>query len=246
MSSLSPSSPTSGTAPRYWAVIPAAGVGSRMGEAIPKQYLSLRGRPLLEHSLSRMLTHPGMAGTVVVISAGDEYWPSVANRFAGRELLVAQGGAERCHSVMHGLQALAGRVGTQDWVLVHDAARPCVRREDVDALMGQLRDHPVGGLLGIPVADTMKRSDRQGNVIETIDRNGLWRALTPQMFRYGLLRQALQSALEQGRLVTDEAAAMELAGHIPRMVEGHPDNIKVTRPQDLMMAELFLQQQETA
>jgi 2-C-methyl-D-erythritol 4-phosphate cytidylyltransferase len=129
---------------------------------------------------------------------------------------------------------------------VHDAARPCVRGEDLDALLAQLWDHPVGGLLGIPVADTMKRSDEQGNVIATVQREGLWRALTPQMFRYGMLVQALRTALDQGRVVTDEAAAMEIAGFTPRMVEGHADNIKITRPQDLILAELYLQQQECA
>ena len=230
--------------PRYWAVIPAAGLGARMGAASPKQYLSLRGKSVLQHTLSRIAGHPGIAATVLVIAAEDTHWPRIAGNFAGCSLLIAHGGAERCHSVMNGLRALAAHAVPQDWVLVHDAARPCVRRADIDALITQLRDHAVGGLLGIPVADTMKRSDEQGNVIATVQREGLWRALTPQMFRYGMLSQALQAAIDQGETVTDEAAAMEIAGFTPRMVEGHADNIKITRPQDLALAELYLQQQE--
>jgi 2-C-methyl-D-erythritol 4-phosphate cytidylyltransferase len=234
------------SAPRCWAVIPAAGVGTRMGASTPKQYLGLRGRTVLEHSLARISAHPSIVATVVVIAADDAYWPRLAGAFTKTSLLMAHGGAERCHSVLNGLLALAERASPQDWVLVHDAARPCVRGEDLDALLAQLWDHPVGGLLGIPVADTMKRSDEQGNVIATVQREGLWRALTPQMFRYGMLVQALRTALDQGRVVTDEAAAMEIAGFTPRMVEGHADNIKITRPQDLILAELYLQQQECA
>jgi len=231
-------------APRFWAVIPAAGVGARMGADHPKQYLSLRGKTVLEHTLARISCHPQITTTVLVIAADDAYWPRLAGDYDDASLLVTHGGAERCHSVLNGLHALASRAASRDWVLVHDAARPCVRREDIDALLTTLQDHPVGGLLGIPVADTMKRTDREGNILETVQREGLWRALTPQMFRYGALLQALQSALDQVKLVTDEAAAMEIAGHAPRMVEGHADNIKITRPQDLARAELFLQQQE--
>ena len=231
---------------RYWAVIPAAGAGSRMGAGSPKQYLSLRGKTVLEHSLARVAQHPRIAATVVVIAAEDEDGPRLARGYGEQSLLFAQGGAERCHSVLNGLRALAGRAAPRDWVLVHDAARPCVRREDIDRLLEQLQDHPVGGLLGIPVADTMKRTDERGNVIETVPREGLWRAATPQMFRYEMLLQALQAALGRGVAVTDEAAAVEMAGFTPRMVEGHADNIKITRPQDLALAELYLQQQERA
>jgi 2-C-methyl-D-erythritol 4-phosphate cytidylyltransferase len=154
------------------------------------------------------------------------------------------GGAERFHSVLNGLRALAGHAAPGDWVLVHDAARPCVRREDIDLLMERLRDHPVGGLLGIPVTDTKKSTDEQGNIIQTVRREGLWRAMTPQMFRYEMLSLALQAVVERGATVTDESAAMEIAGYSPRMVEGHADNIKITRPQDLALAEMYLQQQE--
>jgi 2-C-methyl-D-erythritol 4-phosphate cytidylyltransferase len=216
-----------------------------MGTASPKQYLSLCGKTVLEHSLLRMTGHPRIAATVLVIAADDGHWPRLAGGFAWRSLFIAHGAAERCHSVLNGLLALAEHAAPQDWVLVHDAARPCVRREDIDVLLSRLQDHPVGGLLGIPVADTMKRADEQGNIIETVRREGLWRALTPQMFRYEMLLKALRAALDQGMVVTDEAAAMEIAGYAPRMVEGHADNIKITRPQDLALAELFLQQQES-
>lgn len=230
--------------PRCWAVVPAAGVGARMGAASPKQYLPLRGKTVLEHTLARILGHPRIAATVLVIAAADGRWSRLAPGFAEQALIVAHGGAERCHSVLNGLRALAGHAAPQDWVLVHDAARPCVRREDIDRLVEQLHEHPLGGLLGIPVADTMKRTDGQGNVIATVHREGLWRALTPQMFRYEMLSRALREALDRGMVLTDEAAAMESAGYSPRMVEGHADNIKITRPQDLALADMYLQQQE--
>ena len=215
-----------------------------MGSADPKQYLTLCGKTVLEHTLTRITGHPRIAATVLVIAAEDGHWPRLAGGFAHSSLLIVHGGAERCHSVLSGLRALAAHAAPQDWVLVHDAARPCVRREDLERLIEQLQDHPVGGLLGIPVTDTMKRSDAHGNVIETIRRDGLWRALTPQMFRYGMLSRALIAALERDVLVTDEAAAMEMAGYAPRMVEGHADNIKITLPQDLILADMYLQQQE--
>jgi 2-C-methyl-D-erythritol 4-phosphate cytidylyltransferase len=230
--------------PRYWAVIPAAGVGVRMGAASPKQYLTLRGRTVLEHSLARISAHPRITATVLVIAENDREWPRLAENFIKSSLFIARGGAERCHSVLNGLHALADRISPQDWVVVHDAARPCLRTKDIDALLEQLQGHAVGGLLGIPVTDTIKRSDEQGNVIATVQRDGLWHALTPQMFRYQILVQALQAALDKGKVVTDEAVAIELAGFTPRMVEGHADNIKITRPQDLVLADLYLQQQE--
>jgi 2-C-methyl-D-erythritol 4-phosphate cytidylyltransferase len=217
-----------------------------MGGASPKQYLPFHGRTVLEHTLARIVAHPRITATVVVIAAADEHWPHIAAGFSDAALLVSEGGAERCHSVLNGLRALAGRAAAQDWVLVHDAARPCLRREDMDRLIELLQDHPVGGLLGIPVTDTKKSADEQGNVIETVRREGLWRALTPQMFRYGLLLQALQAAVDRAVAVTDESAAMEMAGYAPRMVEGHSDNIKITRPQDLALAELYIHQQEKA
>ena len=231
--------------PRYCAVIPAAGIGARMGAAGPKQYLALRGRTVLAHSLTRIGGHPRIAATVLVLAAEDDQWSRTDAADAAFDVIVTQGGAERCHSVLNGLRALAGRAAPHDWVLVHDAARPCVRREDIDRLMDQLRDHPAGGLLGIPVTDTIKSADEYGDIVRTVHREGLWRALTPQMFRYEMLLRALETIIASGGTVTDESAAMEAAGFVPRMVEGHADNIKITRPGDLDLAEFYLRQQET-
>jgi len=227
---------------KFWAVIPAAGVGKRMQADRPKQYLQLHGRTVLEHTLSRFLDHSQISGVVVAVTEGDPYWQELALEHP--KLLSAPGGEERCHSVLNALVALQKVADESDWVLVHDAARPCLRSEDIDHLLEELAVHPVGGLLGLPVADTMKRTGDDDTVIETVSRDNLWRALTPQMFRLGELYQALGGALQRNALVTDEASAMELAGKAPKMVEGHGDNIKITRPQDLTLAELYLAQHQ--
>ncbi len=151
------------------------------------------------------------------------------------------GGAERCHSVLNGLQALRQQAQPNDWVLVHDAARPCVRQADIEKLMTQLAEHPVGGLLAVPVRDTMKRADTGREIVETVNRDGLWHALTPQMFRLETLFNALQNVSNRGELVTDEAQAIEKTGQRPVLIEGHADNIKITHPQDLSLAEMYLQ-----
>jgi len=226
---------------QYWAVIPAAGVGKRMQADRPKQYLELHGRTVLEHTLARFLDHPQISGVVVAVTECDPYWQALA--LSHPKLSVAAGGDERCHSVLNALQLLRQQAAEEDWVLVHDAARPCLRREDLDHLIDLLRDHPVGGLLGLPLADTVKRTAADDTVIETVPREHLWRALTPQMFRLGELHEALDRALKNNQLVTDDASAMELAGKAPKMVEGHGDNIKITRPQDLALAQLYLAQQ---
>lgn len=227
---------------KFWSVIPAGGVGARMRSAVPKQYLPLRGTTVLVHTIERMGNHPRISGVAVAIAPSDEYWRK--DDYACHEkILLAEAGAERCHSVLSALHRLSGVAAASDWVLVHDAARPCVRTADIDRLMDELAGHPIGGLLAAPVRDTMKRA--AGNVVvETVPREGLWHALTPQMFRLEPLLQAIESALASGTLVTDEAQAMELQGHRPVLVEGHVDNIKITMPRDLALAELYLQQQE--
>jgi len=231
-------------AERYWALVPAAGVGARMGGAIPKQYLDLAGRPLMAHTVEVLLAHPRLAGVMVVVSGADTWWPTL-KLSGGDALMSTSGGAERCHSVVNGLAALAGAgAGAGDWVLVHDAARPCLREADITRLMDELSGHAVGGLLGLPVRDTMKRAGANGAVRKTVSRDGLWHALTPQMFRLGPLRAALEAAVAAGGVVTDEAEAMERAGHTPRLVEGSPDNIKVTHPADLRLAALYLEGQQ--
>jgi len=230
---------------KFYAVVPAAGAGSRMGADIPKQYLTLAGQTVLEHSLDVLLACERIATVVLVLSADDERWPEIKDRYKDSRVETVTGGAERCHSVLNGLEHLAGTAGVDDWVLVHDAARPCVRRQDIEMLMTRLEDHEVGGLLGVPVADTMKQVDSDSMILKTVERDGLWRALTPQMFRLGPLRDALQQAIASGVMVTDDASAMEMAGYRARMVEGQADNIKITRPADLQLAEFYLQSGKT-
>ncbi len=224
---------------RIWAVVPAAGAGQRMGVPVPKQYLPLCGRPVIAHTLERLCNHPRIDGVVVVLSAADEWWQEIKIASA-RPPLRAVGGAERCDSVLNGLERLAKEADSGDWVLVHDAARPCLRDEDIDRLIDAVTAAGDGGLLGVPVRDTMKRSDANGQISETVEREGLWHALTPQMFTLGNLQHALDRAREQGITVTDDAQAMELAGTRPHMVEGHADNIKITRQEDLALAEHYL------
>jgi len=228
---------------RCWAVVPAAGVGRRMDAPIPKQYLRLGSRLVIDHTLGRLLEHPQIEAVAVSLGADDSWWPD--SRYARHTGVIrAPGGAERCHSVLNGLAALAQRAAPDDWVLVHDAARPCLRTGDIDRLLQRLTDHPVGGLLGVPVRDTMKRTAADDLIERTVPRDHLWHAYTPQMFRCAMLHDALKQALERELLVTDEASAMELAGHRPLMVEGHADNIKITRPEDLVLANFYLGQQE--
>jgi len=228
--------------PRAWAVVPAAGSGSRMAAGIAKQYLPLRGQPLLAHALAPLLASERIEAVVLVVAADDSRWRAVVPD--GERLLTAAGGAERCHSVLSGLERLAGRAAADDWVLVHDAARPCLSPAELETLFAQLGDHPAGGLLALPLADTLKVADEHHCVSRTLPREGLWRALTPQMFRYGLLREALGQAIAAGIAVTDEAAAMELAGHRPALVMGRAANIKVTTPEDLALAEAVLGRRE--
>ena len=226
----------------YWAVVPAAGSGRRMASGVPKQYLSLHGSTVLEHTLNTLFACAPIEGVVLALSPGDACWPEIAPRFAGRNLACVAGGEERCHSVLNALRHLRGFAQERDWVLVHDAARPCVRVEDVITLIETVGDDPCGGLLGVPVSDTMKRSAVDSRVAETVDRQALWHAQTPQMFRLGLLQSALEQALAQGRVVTDESAALELAGQRPCLVRGRTDNIKITVPSDLALAEFYLRE----
>ncbi len=219
--------------------MPAAGVGARMQADRPKQYLPLLGKTVIEHTLQRLLAHPCICGVVVAISSDDGWWPQIMLQ-TDKPLWLAAGGDERCHSVLNALQTLSVRAADQDWVLVHDAARPCLRVSDLNRLIQRCTVHAVGGLLATPVKDTIKRADVTGLVRETVDRRNLWHAQTPQMFRLGELRTALQSALAAGVLITDEASAMEWAGHAPLLVEGHADNFKITCPEDLVLAEFHL------
>lgn len=223
----------------YWAIVPAAGSGSRMGGSLPKQYLMLHHKPILQHTLERLCL-PSIKKIIVCVAAGDPHWDKLNLPLSVTRV---EGGKERYHSVLNGLYALQQWADPQDWVLVHDAARPCVRVTDIDNLMIKLANHPVGGLLALRVRDTMKRTDAENNVTVTIDRINLWHALTPQMFRLQPLINALQQVIQKNESVTDEAQAMEKQGVRPVLIEGHADNIKITHQQDLELAELYLQKQ---
>lgn len=219
--------------PPFWAVIPAAGVGSRMRADRPKQYLGLAGKTIIEHTLECFLDHPQLRGLVVSLAAEDPYWPSLSCANDPR-IQRADGGDERADSVLFGLRRLSeAGAGDEDWVLVHDAARPNLSREDLDRLLGELASDPVGGLLAVPARDTLKRAGIDARVQETVDRSVIWQAFTPQMFRLGALRDALAGALEAGAAITDESSALEWAGFNPRLIEGRADNLKITRPEDL-------------
>ena len=229
-------------APRYWCVVPAAGVGRRMGGVIPKQYLLLNGKLVIEHVLERLLDHPLTASIYVAVANEDRWWDGCC--FAGHPRVVrVEGGRERSHSVLNALCRIMVEADPNDWVLVHDAARPCLRTTDVDRLIDELAADPVGGILASRVVDTIKSEQRPGVVGKTLPREHLWRAFTPQMFRLGLLHEALNAALQSGSVVSDEASAIELHGLQPRLIEGHSDNIKITHPSDLDLAAYYLQQQ---
>lgn len=240
---------------RLWAIVPAAGRGERFaagaGSAIPKQYTPLRGRSVLEWSLRALLAEPRIQGIVVALAAGDERWSVVAGNLNSPKLLTTTGGAHRQDSVLNGLAYLAPTVRADDWILVHDAARPCLRAADVAALCDALEKNAGiaagelgGAVLAAPIVDTVKREHANG--CETVDRAGLWRALTPQVFGYAQLRRALEEAAAAGLAVTDEAQAMERLGVRAVLVPGSPFNIKVTRAEDLEPAAAILKMGESS
>jgi 2-C-methyl-D-erythritol 4-phosphate cytidylyltransferase len=234
--------------PHYWAIVPAAGVGKRMLADRPKQYLPLGDKTVLEHTLSRLLTLQlaGDAATaiftavVVAITDTDPYWPELEVSRHPR-IVTAAGGKERADSVLSALNHIRDRAAADDWVLVHDAARPCITHADIQALIDQLQDGVVGGILALASHDTLKQV-QQGHITASVDRSSVWRALTPQMFRYQLLIDALTQTAGNPA-ITDEASALELLGYQPAIVEGRPDNIKITRPEDLALATFYLEQQ---
>jgi 2-C-methyl-D-erythritol 4-phosphate cytidylyltransferase len=226
------------TSSRYIALIPAAGVGARMAANGPKQYIALGGKPMLRHTVDAFTASPLIAHTYVVVSADD---PHIATVIPNRDSVTVLrcGGATRMESVKNGLAALHGIVGDHDWILVHDAARPGLNAGLIERLITRTGNHAVGGLLALPVVDTVKR-DVAGQV-DTISRDGLWLAQTPQMFRYQLLQKALGAVVDPAT-ITDDASAVEALGLAPLLVEGHPCNLKVTRPDDVRIAELYLKQ----
>lgn len=226
----------------YWAIIAAAGSGTRMGVNTPKQYLTLSGKTVLEHTLQRFCDHVAIKGIVVVLPENDHYWKTVSLA-TNKKIHTTIGGPKRYHSVLNGLHYLEKIANADDWILVHDAARPCVRIEDIDKLILAVQSCPDGAILAVPARDTMKRA-KDMQIDSTISRDDLWHALTPQMFRLSILKTALEQAIETDIPVTDEAQAIELTGLRPLLVEGHADNIKITHQVDLALAETYLAQQK--
>lgn len=226
-----------------YAVVPAAGVGARMGAAKPKQYLSLLGKTVLEHTLGTLLSITALQRIVVVVSPDDDYWRALPILTDPR-IVVVEGGAARSQSVLNGIEALSPHCTEGDWLLVHDVARPCIERRDIMALIERLRQDSVGGILALPVSDTLKQVDQQLRITATVDRSHLWQAQTPQMFRYQLLHQALLRAKAENVVITDEASAIEWAGFSPTVVVSTASNIKITRAGDLALAAFILQSQQ--
>lgn len=227
-----------------WALVPGAGSGRRFGGSVPKQYLHAAGKPLIEHALNALLSHPRVSGVVVALAADDAHWPGWTT-LHGKPVLACVGGVERSDSVLAALRALPGEVAGDALVLVHDAARPNLHAKDITLLLDVAMAHADGAILAVPVRDTLKRSDsdctHQGpRIARTEPRDSLWRALTPQAFPRDVLQRALEAAQREGVLVTDEAMAAERLGLHPRLVEGREDNLKVTTPADLALAGFLL------
>lgn len=223
-----------------WAIVPAAGRGQRFGSGIPKQYATIGGQSLLAHTLDALLAHPGVAGAVVALAPGDPHWPGWQQR-AGKPVVACAGGDTRADSVLSALAALPQEVRADDFVLVHDAARPNLHAGDLDALLERGCADPVGAILAAPVRDTLKQAGDDGGIDGTQPRERLWRAFTPQLFRRLQLMRALEAARDAGVMVTDEAMAMERLGHRPLLVEGREDNLKVTTQADMALFAYLLQ-----
>ena len=223
---------------RIWAVIPAAGVGKRFSSDIPKQYLPLSGIPVLLHSINKLLKFGGFEEILVALNPADTFWQKL--NFTHPKVKTIHGGFERCNSVNSALEDLSDRAENADWVLVHDAVRPCISDSDLKKITDIVHEEDVGGLLACPILDTIKEVDENLDVQKTIPREKLWAAMTPQIFRYELLKQALESALMAGGSVTDEASAIESIGLTPRIVQGDKTNIKVTHSTDMVLAESII------
>ncbi|ACH65613.1 2-C-methyl-D-erythritol 4-phosphate cytidylyltransferase [Aliivibrio fischeri MJ11] len=221
------------------AIVPAAGVGSRMKADRPKQYLLLNGKTVLEHTIEQLLAFPLVNKVVVAITDGDPYFPELTLAQDNRVIRVS-GGKERADSVLSGLSYVQEHQ-LSEWVMVHDAARPCVRHSDIDKLITEVIPEHIGGILASPVRDTMKQATQEQCIETTIDRSVLWHALTPQLFTTELLYSALQTGLDKNLSITDESSAIELMGYQPKLVQGRADNLKITQPEDLDLAEFYLQ-----
>jgi 2-C-methyl-D-erythritol 4-phosphate cytidylyltransferase len=234
---------------KLWFVVPAAGIGQRMRANRPKQYLSIANISVIEHTLHALLQVKHIAGIVVAIHPEDNYW-STLSIAKHKQIHTVTGGDERCDSVLAALQYVHTMIDEQDWVLVHDAARPCVCPETIDHMVVTLQHDKVGGVLGVSSSDTLKQCDKDGLIQKTIDRTTIWRAQTPQMFRYGILQASMEQAMSDSAsdtgVITDEASAVEKKGYCVRMVQGRTDNIKITHPDDLWMAEAILARRQSS
>ncbi len=228
---------------KVWVIIPAAGIGKRMQSDTPKQYLTIQNKTVLQHTLDCFSKHSDVEGIIVALHAEDPYWNTAKITAPDKKLYTVEGGEERSDSVLNALEylSLLEQLPENTWILVHDAARPCLQKQDIDSLLKIRANDVVGGILAYPVRDTMKRAHKENNQIShTENRNNLWHALTPQLFRLGELRIALKTCLEKGIEVTDEASALEAQGQSPVLVEGSSHNIKITQPSDLELANWFL------
>jgi 2-C-methyl-D-erythritol 4-phosphate cytidylyltransferase len=232
------------SAVNYWAIVPAAGTGQRFGAELAKQFQPLGDKLLADHTLGRLLKIPKIKKVIVPCDTASEYWRQVFAIQDPRVELI-QGGAERVHSVLKGLRALSNVAAHNDWVLVHDMARPCITGSDINKLIGQLDGHPVGGILATPVSDTLKKITSQNSIKKTLDRSDYYAAQTPQMFRYGLLINALERMLDNQQVPTDEASAIEYIGEQAMIVGGRRDNIKITHREDLIIAQAIMGYQES-
>ncbi|MDE2234650.1 MAG: 2-C-methyl-D-erythritol 4-phosphate cytidylyltransferase [Gammaproteobacteria bacterium] len=228
------------TALRHWAVIPAAGSGARMGGSVPKQYLPLAGKTVIEHALNVFLSEPRIAGISVAIADADTHWKFISPHIGGKAVRTVKGGEQRAQSVLNILHSLETELMRHDWVLVHDAVRPCLRSADLKHLLEALDQDEIGGILATPLVDALISMETSSETNSIPVTGHLWRAFTPQMFRFGLLVDALEAAIRRGENPRDEASAVQNAGHRVRLVEGRADNIKITRPGDLKMAQAIL------
>lgn len=243
------STDSSPSAPKRWFIVPAAGIGQRMCADRPKQYLTIANTSVIEHTLQALLRVQHVAGIVVAIHPDDSYWSTLAIA-KHAQVHTVTGGSERCDSVLSALHYLQPMVDSNDWVLVHDAARPCVCPDTIEHMVATLAEDTVGGILGVGSSDTLKQCDSDGRIQQTIDRTTIWQAQTPQMFRYGILQASMEQAINNNATgegaITDEASAVEKKGYCVRMVQGRTDNIKITHPDDLWMAEAILARQQSS
>lgn len=222
---------------KIWVIVPAAGSGSRMQQSIPKQYLSLNGQTVIEHTLAVFVDRADIDSVMVCLSVDDQTFKTLPI-VDHEKVSVTAGGESRAQSVLNGLRSI--NAASNDWVLVHDAARPCLSQRLLDNLLNQLAEDEVGGILAMPAKDTLKRSDAKGQIAETVDRSIIWQAQTPQMFRHGVLIDCLERAMQSGIDITDEASALEAFSYKPKLVKSDARNLKITTPEDLALAEFFV------